>query len=183
MLTFRFDDICLNTDMCHVDVLAAKILARFPQAKIQYAVSLMCNDNTDLEKPLNELVFRPIYKAYSAHNIFYQVERFGLPANIPDSVEITSHGLIHADHRLLDRGAQEMSILVSCSLLHTQTFTPPFNKWNKDTTDICAANGIYLQRFEDGWRGVEHCEYNPAVTLWYLHSRMVSVEQIGGWLR
>jgi hypothetical protein len=103
--------------------------------------------------------------------------------NIPDNVEIASHGLVHADHRQMHFDAQEMSILVSCSLLQTKIFIPPFNKWNADTEHICKAHDIELQKFEDGWLGAEYNAFNISHPLWYTHSFNWTVERFEEWLQ
>ena len=93
-----------------------------------------------------------------------------------------SHGLIHVDHRLLSREAQEMSILTSCSLAKSKVFVPPFNKWNKDSEDICREHNIQLVKFEDGWLCMEYNDFNPDQELWYIHSREFTLDSFREWL-
>jgi len=96
------------------------------KSEVWFCISLL------FHKLDNERVFPAIYKAYSDYRKFYNVDSIGFPV-LKDSwnfVKIVSHGLLHIDHRLLNYEAQEMSILVSSSLLKTRKFVPPFNKYN-----------------------------------------------------
>lgn len=172
-MIFRFDDICLNTDMANADAIAGYFHGQ--GYDVQYAVSVVC------QRTNNEFVFDPILKAYSDHRLFYDVDTIGMP-DVPDYVKIVSHGIVHVDHRLLVPEAQEMSIRLSCALLNTKIFAPPFNKWNAATEEICKRNEIKLQKFEDGWRGVEHNKFSRAVDKWYLHSRNLTLEKTKHWL-
>jgi hypothetical protein len=172
-MIFRFDDICLNTDMKNANEMA-KYLNSVGH-RVLYAVSLLS------QRTGNQFVFDPILKAYSDHRLFFGMSQLGMP-DVPDFVEVVSHGIVHVDHRLLSRDAQELSIISSCSLLDTLMFAPPFNKWNDDTEVICIANDIELQKFEDGWRGVEHNAYSTAIETWYLHSRNLTLEKMKKWM-
>lgn len=173
-MILRFDDICINTNMGHANGLAA-MWRQSTLGDVWYCVSPL------VELSKDERVFPAIYRALSDYRAFYGVNACGIP-EVPSWVTVCSHGLVHVDHRLIDRKAQEMSILVSCSLLKSRIFVPPFNKWTPDMLDICRANGIHLVCFEDGWRSVEHEAYTPSVQTWYLHSRNVTVEQMEQWL-
>jgi hypothetical protein len=172
-MIFRFDDICANTNMNNANEIATYLRGRGHQAL--YAISPLC------QRTENEFVFDPIFKAYSDHRNFFNVSQLSIPP-VPDFVEIVSHGIVHIDHRLLSRDAQEMSIIMSCSLLDTLMFAPPFNKWNKDTESICKEQGIAIQKFEDGWRGVEHNAYSTAIATWYLHSRNLTLDKMKKWM-
>ena len=90
---------------------------------------------------------------------------------------MASHGLIHVDHRLMTKEAQELSILTSASLVKANVFIPPFNKWNKDTESICDEHGIELIKFEDGWLCMEYNSYDDNHDKWYLHAREFSIEK------
>jgi hypothetical protein len=116
----------------------------------------------------------------SDHRQFYKADIAAIP-EIPDYVEKASHGLIHVDHRLLKKSAQEMSILVSCSLSKSNIFVPPFNKWNKNTEKICRSNNIELVKFEDGWKCMEYNKFDSSVSKWYLHHREFTVDTFKRW--
>jgi D-lyxose ketol-isomerase len=75
-----------------------------------------------------------------------------------------------------------MSILVSASLVKAKIFIPPFNKWNKDTEDICRDSAIELVKFEDGWKCAEYNKFDPSQILWYLHHREFTSETFKRWL-
>jgi hypothetical protein len=134
-----------------------------------------------VHKGLYERVFPPILTAMSDVRNFYKADGLGIP-NLRDDVKIASHGLIHADHRLLTKEVQELSIILSCSLLKTKTFVPPFNKWNKDTEDICKEHGIELIKFEKGWLSMEHNPYFMGHELWYLHHWKFDLDKVKEWM-
>ena len=169
----RFDDVCLNSDYSNT-VLITRIFQE-KGFKVIWAVSPLVHDN------VGERVFPKILNAYSDFRHFYKVDQAGIPAPI-EGVTIASHGIVHVDHRMLGIDAQEMSILVSCSLLKSNMFVPPFNKWTKSMQIICEENGIELVMFEDGWRSCEFNEYDQSHNLWYLHAREWTVEKMDKWL-
>ena len=173
-MILRFDDICVNTNMAHANALAEMWRAG-TRGDVWYCVSPLVEHRDD------ERIFPQIYKALSDYRHFFKVDACGIP-DVPEWVTVCSHGLVHVDHRLIDRKAQEMSILVSCHLLKSRVFVPPFNKWNSDMVDICRENGIYLVCFEDGWRSVECEQYSASVDKYYLHSRNVSTSMLSAWL-
>ena len=94
---------------------------------------------------------------------------------------MASHGLVHVDHRLLDKSSQEMSILISSSLVNANIFIPPFNKWNKLTEEVCIENGIELIKFEDGWLCMEYNSYDDSHDKWYLHAREFTFDNFKKW--
>lgn len=174
-MKFRFDDICINTDMDKAMQIANSIHLRFPGSEIIFAVSPLvhkCND---------ERVFPKEYTAMSDYRNFYHPTRLGVP-KIESWITVASHGLIHVDHRLLNHKAQEMSILTSCSLVNSKIFVPPFNKWNGYTDAICTEHGIELVKFEDGWLSMEHNEFKRDHKLWYLHHRAFNMDKLNKWL-
>ena len=152
------------------------LFERFPDCKIIYGVSPM------VHKGVGERVFPKEFTAMSDHRIFYSVDTFGIP-ELDKRCVVASHGMIHVDHRLLSKDCQEMSILVSCSLLKAKIFVPPFNKWNKHTEEICSENSIYLIKWEDGWRSMEHNDFNSKITKWYLHARDFNLEKVIKWAK
>jgi hypothetical protein len=82
----------------------------------------------------------------------------------------------------MSKGAQELSIAVSCSLLHTRIFIPPFNKWNKDTEDICNSRSIKLIKFESGWRCGDYHEFDSRNLLWYVHPWRFTLDTFKKWV-
>lgn len=174
-MIFRFDDISLNTDM--PAALAMAEHARSLGVRVWFCVSPLCHSDAGRER-----VFPAIFKALSDQTCFYTVDRAGVP-EIPSWIERVSHGLIHLDHRLLDAGAQEMSIVTSCRLIGARRFVPPFNKWNAPTLYACEKNGIELIRFEDGWYSMEHEAYKEGHEKWYLHPRAFTAGGFKAWFR
>ena len=161
--------------------MASIILNKHPDATVLYCISPCVNDMQSDDRITSQRIFPKIYNAYSDYRIFYQLEKIGLP-HIPDYVTNASHGLVHVDHRLLEYAAQEMSILVSCSLSQSKIFVPPFNKWNTNTEKICTENGIVLVKFEDGWLCAEYNQYDKSHELWYLHHREFTVDEFENWI-
>jgi hypothetical protein len=180
---FRFDDICINTDMGKANEMARMLRKKFPNCEILFCISPLVHPMEDYADPVTrERIFPKIMNAYSDFRRFYQVDKCGCPDIIPE-VSRASHGLIHVDHRLLAKEAQEMSIMVSCSLSGSKVFVPPFNKWNKDTEDICEEHDITLVKFEDGWLCMEYNDFDETHDLWYVHSREFTLNGFKKWLR
>lgn len=84
--------------------------------------------------------------------------------------EVASHGLLHVDHTKISRDAQEMSILTSCSMLKSDLFVPPFNKYNDITKEICIMNGIKLVNEMGKWKNIEYENFDINHPYWYFHS-------------
>jgi hypothetical protein len=181
---FRFDDICINTDLKNAIEIAEYIKKNVPNVEIIFCISPLVHDisSDDEDNISRQRVFPKIFNAYSDFRKFYEVDKCGIP-EIPTWITRGSHSLIHVDHRLLTKEAQEMSILVSCSLIKASIFVPPFNKWNKNTEDICKEYDIKLIKFEDEWKCCEYNEYNHKHNLWYLHSREHTLESFKKWLK
>jgi len=161
----------------------AKILRhKFPNCTILFCISPLVHEMNTGDAVTDERIFPKIMNAYSDFREFYNVDKCGCPDIIPE-VTKASHGLIHVDHRLLSKEAQEMSIMVSCSLSQSKVFVPPFNKWNKDTEAICAEQGIELVKFEDGWLCMEYNDFDVDHDLWYVHSREFELEEFKKWIK
>lgn len=176
--TFRFDDVCVNANKLMIRDITNYLIEKFPTCRIIHAVSPLVHSNC------GERVFPKMLNAYSDYKKFYGVDVANVPCvSVPQNVEYAGHGIVHVDHRLLNKQAQEMSILISCSLVKSRTFVPPFNKWNKDTEEICKENGIELIKFEDGWLSAEHNEFDSKHELWYLHAREWTLGQFKNWLK
>ena len=174
-MVFRFDDVCINADLNHINSITDLILEKYPDAKIVYAISPMVHEDC------GERIFPKIMNALSDFRKFYMPDKIGIPELRTDIIRAT-HGLIHVDHRLLSREAQEMSIMISASITKSVVFVPPFNKWNKDTEEICEENKIELIKFENGWRCMEYEPLNKYIDMWYLHAREMTIEQVKKWL-
>ena len=180
---FRFDDICINGDTDLANDITDQILKKYPRSEIIYAVSPMVHDmSSEKDGVSKQRIFPKILNAYSDPKVFYNVDLCGVPTNMHPKAKLAAHGLVHVDHRLLDKSAQEMSILVSASLVKGKIFITPFNKWNKHTEDICKDNAIELVKFEDGWKCAEYNKFNEAQSLWYLHHREFTKNSFKNWL-
>lgn len=179
---FRFDDICINIDMKNAITIAEYVKKHIVDVEVLFCVSPVVHNILSEDETIRQRVFPKIFNAYSDFRKFYEVDKCGIP-KIPDWITRASHSLIHIDHRLLTKEAQEMSILVSCSLIKCSILVPPFNKWNKDTEDICKEHDIKLIKFEEGWKCCEYNEYDDNHNLWYLHSREFTFENFKKWLK
>lgn len=178
--TVRFDDVCINANMEALNEMGH--YAHSLGAEVIYCISPLVHDMSNFSSPADERIYPKILNAASDYTKFYEVNKAGIP-NIPDFVTRASHGLVHVDHRLLKKSAQEMSILVSCSLSKSKIFVPPFNKWNNKTEEVCKKHEITLIKFEDGWKCMEYNTFNPEQKLLYLHHREMSVEKFKSWFQ
>ena len=179
-VTIRFDDVCTNCNMSHLNEMGK--FASDLGAKVLYCISPLTHIMNEENDKNKQRIYPKIMNAYSDYKEFYKVDVASLP-DIPDFAIRASHGLIHVDHRLLDKKAQEMSILVSCSLAKSKMFVPPFNKWNKHTEKICKQNQIELVKFEDGWKCIEYNTFDDQTKLWYVHHREITVDQFKSWFK
>lgn len=177
--TFRFDDVCLNSDIDTLDSISQYLLDK--GCHVIWAVSPLVHTIKTDDPIEKQRVYPKILNAYSDIRHFYQVDDCGTIQKNDSRIEIASHGILHIDHRLIDESVQEMSILVSCSLLKAKRFVPPFNKWTRKMDIICELNGIELIKFEDGWRCLEYERYDPKHNLWYLHAREWTLDSIKTW--
>ena len=176
-MTFRFDDVCGTSDFRLLNSLTDFLIEKVPQGKIIWAVSPLVHSS----QVKTQRVFPQEWNALSDYKIHYNLDSHPSIGYSRLGITVATHGLIHADHRLLSRGAQELSILLSASLVGSRVFVPPFNKWNKDTEDICSENGITLIKFEDGWKSMEYNKFNEQTKFWYLHAREWTLDSFKKW--
>ena len=177
--TYRVDDVCRNTDMKNLNEITDLLIAG--GHKVMWAVSPLVHNMFDANDPVkSQRVFPEVLNAYSDVRHFYEVDAMEIPV-IREGVDVAAHGILHLDHRLIHESVQELSILVSCSLLKCKKFVPPFNKWTKSMEIICQQNGIELVKFESGWKSMEFNECNPSHNLWYMHSREWSYKKVIDW--
>ncbi len=172
-MVVRFDDITIATYDKNVVEITDFLLSK----GIEVWYGICPNYFSTAEKGF---AFPRILSAMSDHRVFYKCDHCGIPL-VSQWIKKISHGLVHVDHRLLDWQAQELSIVLSCSLIKTNYFCPPFNKYNQDTVDICKKNGIELIRFEDGWRCIDYTKYTHGYKLWYLHAYKHTAASISRW--
>ncbi len=182
-MIFRIDDVSVNTDIPRLQGLLALINSIMPGEKIMLAVSpLVHHMPRNLPALERERAFPRILSAMSDHRKFFEVKHLGMPITQSSPlIQIASHGLVHADHRLMGREAQELSIVTSCSLVGARVFVPPFNKWNAHTEEICDEHAIELVKFEDGWRHVNYNKFDPTHERYYCHTHDVTHESLAAW--
>jgi hypothetical protein len=185
--TFRFDDISLNTNCEKFVKILSLLKCKFPDSDVLLGISCLVHDMSAEEGRKQERIFPEILNAYSDHKVFYNVQKAGIPTHIIQnarevypSLKLAGHGLIHVDHRLLNEEAQEMSIIISCSLCNSDIFIPPFNKYNAHTEKICSKMGIKLVKFEDGWKHLLYNGIDEKNDKYYIHTHDVTIEQFEG---
>lgn len=180
-MILRFDDVSINSDLHNLYGITDVFRGKYPEAQILYAISPLVHDCASETGKHCQRVYPRLFNAFSDWKRFLRPDFVGVPILRKD-VTNASHGLIHCDHRLLNRDQQEISILISCSLVRSNIFIPPYNKWNQVTEDICKANNIILIKFEDGWLSMEHNEFDENHSKWYLHDREFSVKSFSDYL-
>lgn len=182
----RIDDISINSNKENLHKLLEIIRNHYQNVIILLAVSPMVFDmqkyNTDSSE-ITERVFPKILNAYSDFRVYYDVEKLGIPDWLDEIVnkyecELATHGLIHVDHRFLNKDLQEFSIRISASLLSSKIFVPPFNKYNLDTINVCAENRIQLVKWEDGWKHLAYNKFNDDNKKYYVHTHDFSYEKL-----
>lgn len=184
---FRIDDVSANTDTDALFAMMKVVRDRLPSFAIMLAVSPLVHDMSDEPAVDQQRAFPRILSAQSDHRNFFNVKK-ALATPIVDRVMMASHGLVHVDHRLLGREAQEMSILTSCSLVGARVFVPPFNKYNQDTIDLCDKHEIDLVKFEEGWKHVGYNSFSrepskvTGCVHYYCHTHDANAASISKWL-
>lgn len=183
--TFRFDDISLNTDVDKVLAMIEFLRNQFGRdwVDITLAVSPAVFDMSSYPGLEKERVFPKMLNTESDFREFYKVEKVGVPEFIwgyrsNPHITIAAHGMVHVDHRLLSRKAQELSIVTSCALAKTDQFVPPFHKWNEKTERACRDNRITLHKFAS-WH-MKHLLYHKfkkEENSYYLHTHDFTYEQ------
>lgn len=182
-LTFRIDDISINTDLDRLKTdFIDPIENKFKQCKVKpyfvFGVSpAVFNMPKDKGPKIAERIFPAILNAHSDQQVFYRPDRVGIP-DLPsiagmigeDSEYIfCAHGMFHIDHRLISKEAQAINIMSSISLVKhacesqklnwMATFIPPFNKINTDTLEIARDNGIHIIKWHEYlWRHLLYIE-------------------------
>lgn len=183
-MIFRIDDVSVNTNPDNLRGIVGVIQERLPEAKFLLAVSPMVHDVSEEPSADRERAFPRLLSAMSDHRLLFKVARGGVPEYVREmGLPLASHGLVHVDHRLLGREAQELSIVASCSIVGTTTFVPPFNHWNRDTESVCAEHSIELVKFETGWRHVCFNRFDRSVPgKYYLHTHDTDSNWLRVWL-
>ncbi len=173
---FRFDDISVNTNRNKLEEMIRFLRSSFERCRIILAVSPAVIDLSACEELRNrERVFPPHFHVESDFRIFYRMDRVGIPDFLAQfrmlyGIELASHGMVHVDHRLLKKSAQELSIVMSCSLVKANWFVPPFHKWNTKTEEVCAANSITLMKTDNCWRHLAYHDFDPRWFNTYFHT-------------
>lgn len=168
-IIFRCDDVSINTDICKLQFIEEIILKYLPKASFLFGISIMVHDMSIENGIIKERIFPKILNAFSDFRVFYKVNKLGMPSLYKTQAKFASHGLVHVDHRLLTKQCQELSILTSCSIVKTNIFIPPFNKWNNETENICKENDIELIKFENGWKHFNHNSCLSEKTYFHTH--------------
>lgn len=170
MIIFRNDDVNFNTDKKKLSEIYGAIHSVYPSAEIWSCITVFSGRNT-----LGSVYPNPPFKSNDT-NWFYKNSDCVMYDYRHPLYKIASHGLYHIDHTKVSRETQEMSILGSCSYLKTNLFVPPFNKFNRDTLDICFDNNIKI--YTDDWLSLEHNDFNSRHLKWYFHSWLFTADSL-----
>lgn len=177
-IVFRCDDVSINTDLNKLQSMRELLRKFYGNAKIIYGISPLVHNMQEETGLARERIFPKLLNAYSDFRVFYNVDMAGIPQIHDKTVNLAAHGLIHVDHRLLDRASKEMSILVSASLTKSNIFIPPFNKWDKEMEEICEEAGIELIKWETGWTHLKYHKVNPEWrSHYYFHTHDFSLDE------
>lgn len=178
MYTFRFDDVSRNTDLNRLHGMVALLRSSPWKCRIIFAVSIAGHNMADAPGLEKERVFPSMFHVESDHRVFYKPDWIGVPEPFVFAWadKIAAHGIVHVDHRLLSKKAQELSILTSCSLLKTDLFVPPFHKWNAKTEKVCTEHGVTLMR-ANGWKHLKYHMVRPEFDTYYVHTHDLSNDE------
>lgn len=176
-LVFRNDDVNPNTNFKELSGIYNTIKKLYPKSDIISCVTVFGRYS-----PFGS-VYPDVPFKNKAKEWFFRVDRCINELDIITKDKIASHGLIHNDHSELDRDAQKMSILTSCSYLNTDLFVPPFNKYNHATREICDSNGIIMIDDLGQWKSLEYEPFDPTHRFWYFHSWRFNAKSIKEALR
>ena len=159
-IIFRNDDVNPNSNIEDIKAMYMIIRKYFPHAEIWSAVNMIAKTSKD----------GSCYPAIKPKDIkFTDVNLIFDRKHLPDLENIASHGLLHLDHRNVDRDLQKYSILTSCALLNTKVFVPPFWRWNAETNQICEAAGVKLWT-EGDWFNIDNGPVRENHLLFCFHS-------------
>lgn len=191
-MTFRFDDVCINTDPVTFVELVNVIRFHVPHAHFLFAISPIVFSPEQLATQGTrdpQRVHPRVLTAQSSLTAYFRGNTLGLPhpmitalAGWPN-VRTAGHGIVHVDHRLLSEETQELSIVTSCSIAQSKVFVPPYNKWNESTRRVCERHDIELIKFESGWQHVLYNQFDSLspTGLYYLHPYDISADALSDW--
>jgi hypothetical protein len=166
---FRIDDVCLNTNP---EKLVSIVDALDGHGVITLAVGIVCYTLGEGDVP--EYLFHTTDRCLSCPLELAHGDRIGVPpvlVKLAGRVRIASHGLFHGDHRLLSKGAQELSIVQSCATLQSSIFVPPWHHYNSKTKKVCRKHNIQLVRWSPAHRHAKFHPFQPAdYQYYYFHT-------------
>lgn len=163
MVIFRNDDINPSTDFNNVKKQYNVIRELVPDVEIWQGVTLFGKENK------KGSVYADTPFKDKPTDWFFDIDNYYSHKSCNLSDKQCSHGLFHADHTRMSRDAQAMSIIGSCKILKSDTFLPPFNRYNGETKLICKENGIHMIT-KTGWKNLIFNDFDPNHKLWYWHS-------------
>lgn len=173
-LIIRVDDVSPNTDLYDLNR-ACEFLNKELGAEIWYCVNIFA-------KKAEGTVYPDLPMRGRGIKYFVDVDKaIGGDFCVPGFVRLASHGLIHAEHDQLPDMAQYISIMISCNILNTKIFVPPFMAFDELTKKNCKANGIEMIDGID-WKSMESYPYDANHKKWYFHHWRMDFEKIKEWV-
>lgn len=184
-MIFRFDDVSVNTNADKLGALI-QILLDYDQGNIVVLAisSIVFDPSSQLSPEQHERVHPSVLTPQSSLTPYYRGTRCGVPRVFGPHprVRYAGHGLMHVDHRLLERQTQEMSILGSCALAGAKIFVPPYNHWDHTTLSICEQHRIELVCYEHGWLHAKFQPYDRYQNMYYAHPFDFTPKTLTDWL-
>lgn len=168
----RVDDVNPNTDMRELNATCDMLHKEFG-CEIWYCVNLFSSRNACGS------VYPNLPMRGRGLDYFMDVDTMfeDYKAQVPVYAKTVSHGMLHAEHALMGREAQKLSIVTSCNYLKTDTFVPPFMSYNEDTLSICEQYHLNLIN-GFGWKSMEKDIFSPQHLRWYFHPWRINSEQM-----
>ena len=179
-VVIRNDDVSMASDFDDIDKIYSIIREKIPNAEIWTAVTVFSQGEYGS-------IYEDLPLVGKTKSFLYDVDRAWLTLGknakeFDDGLgKIVSHGLIHIDHTRLSYDATLMSMLVSCRMLNTRVFVPPFGRINGNVMQVAVEHNIEIEAsFPLGrWKSIEFNDFDPKHEKWYFHSWRFTPDSFG----
>ena len=169
-LVIRNDDVNPNTDLDKLNTMYS-IIKEHTNAEIISAINIFAKRSN------KESVYPDVPFKDKPVDYFLDVDCMDRFKNV-NLYRRASHGLYHFDHTKISKEWQKFSIQVSCKMLCTTLFVPPFNRFSNETEEICDELGINLLGRYEYWRSLDFEEFDSTHSFWYFHSWKFTLKQL-----